>query len=80
MSETHEQREERASEPAPYFQRYTHTTTMDGTRTGKARNRVSVLEPMGNGEYRVKVLMIAGVELPEPFITIGTLSSILRRW
>lgn len=61
------------------FQRYTHTTTHDGTKTGRPWNKVKVQEPLGDGRYRVVVLMLHGVVLPEPFETIDSLAHVLNR-
>jgi hypothetical protein len=62
------------SEMGTFFQRYTHITTHDGTKTGRPWNKVKVQEPVGDGQYLVKVLMLHGVVLPEPFETVDTLA------
>ena len=65
--------------PTHDFQRYTLTTTSDGTRTGRPRNRVAVQERLGEGKYLMLVLMLAGVELPEPFETIDSIANVVNR-
>jgi hypothetical protein len=65
-------------EMAQMFQRYTRTTTHDGTRTGRPWNKIKVQEPVGDGRYRIVVVMIAGRVLPEPYETIDTLAHALR--
>ena len=62
-----------------FFERYTYTTTHDGTPSGRPWTKVKVQDYIGDGRYLVKVLMLRGHRLAEPYETVDTLAHVLAR-
>ena len=44
---------------------------------GPVRNKVLVIEELGNGRCRMRVLVLAGIAIPEPFELVSRLTDVL---